>query len=128
RDGGLGSETHFSLNGFSGNQVKFFIDGLPMSSYGGSFNLSSIPVNAIDRVEIYNGVVPVQLGSDALGGAVNIITNQSDNFLDASYTFGSFNTHRASLNGAYTNKESGFTVRGNLGLNYSDNDYNVKVA
>ena len=126
-EGGLGSDLSFTLNGFSGDQVKFFLDGIPMDKFGSSLSLSSIPVNIIDRIEVYKGVVPVWLGTDALGGAVNIITNQQANFLDASYSFGSFNTHRASLNGAYTNPQNGFTFRGSLSYNYSDNNYKVWV-
>ncbi|QDO95700.1 TonB-dependent receptor [Formosa sediminum] len=125
QDGGLGSNLSFSLNGFQGNQVKFFLDGVPMDNYGASFNLSSIPVNSIKRIDVYKGVVPVWLGTDALGGAVNIITHQEHNFLDASYSYGSFNTNRISVNGAHTNEKTGFTFRGNLNYNYSDNDYEV---
>ncbi|MGJ5643131.1 TonB-dependent receptor domain-containing protein [Formosa sp. S-31] len=124
-EGGLGSDSQFSLFGFSGNQIKFFIDGIPMDNYGSSLGLNTIPVTSIERIEVYNGVVPVYLGTDALGGAVNIITKQNSNFLDAAYTFGSFNTHRVAVNGAYTNSETGFTVRGNFNFNYSDNDYEV---
>ncbi len=126
QEGGLGSNLDFSLNGFSGDQVKFFLNGIPMDNFGSSFNLGSIPVNSIERIDVYKGVVPVWLGTDALGGAVNIITNQKNDFLDASYSIGSFNTHRASVNGAYTH-ENGFTVRGNINYNYSDNDYSVFV-
>ena len=125
QEGGLGSNYTFSLNGFKGNQVKFFLNGIPMDSYGSSFNLGNIPVNSIERIDVYNGVVPVWLGTDALGGAVNIITNQKNDYLDVSYSLGSFNTHKASVNGAYTNNKSGFTVRGNLNYNYSDNNYDV---
>lgn len=127
QDAGLGSNYTFSLNGFSGNQIKFFLNGIPMDSFGSSFNLSNIPVNSIERVDVYNGVVPVWLGTDALGGAVNIITNQKDDYLDVSYSVGSFNTHKASINGAHTNNKTGFTVRGNLNYNYSDNNYDVFV-
>jgi len=126
-EGGLGSNASFTLNGFSGDQVKFFLDGIPMGSFGSSLSLSDIPVNTIDRIEVYKGVVPVWLGTDALGGAVNIITNKKNNFLDASYSIGSFNTHRLSLNGAYTNPQNGFTFRGNVNYNYSDNNYKVWV-
>lgn len=126
-DGGLGSDVNFNLNGFSGDQVKFFLDGIPMDHFGSALGLSNIPVNAIDRVEVYKGVVPVWLGTDALGGAVNIVTNQEKNFLDASYSIGSFNTQRASVNGAYTKPDSGFTFRGNINYNYSDNNYKVWV-
>lgn len=126
-EGGLGSNLNFSLNGFSGDQVKFFLDGIPMDNFGSSLGINNIPVNTIERIEVYKGVVPVWLGTDALGGAVNIITNQQSNFLDASYSFGSFNTHRISLNGARTNEKTGFTVRGNINYNYSDNNYKVWV-
>lgn len=126
-EGGLGSNLSFSLNGFSGDQVKFFLDGIPMDNFGSSLQMSDIPVNTIDRIEVYKGVVPVWLGTDALGGAVNIITNRKAKFLDASYSIGSFNTHRLSLNGAYTNPVNGYTFRGNVNYNYSDNNYRVLV-
>ncbi|MEJ8803466.1 TonB-dependent receptor [Pontibacter sp. H249] len=126
-EGGLGSNLSFTLNGFSGDQVKFFLDGIPMDNFGSSLQMSDIPVNTIERIEVYKGVVPVWLGTDALGGAVNIITNRKSNFLDASYSIGSFNTHRLSLNGAYTNPNNGYTFRGNVNYNYSDNNYKVLV-
>lgn len=126
-EGGVGSNLSFTLNGFSGDQIKFFLDGIPMDNYGSSLSLNNIPVNTIDRIEVYKGVVPVWLGTDALGGAVNIVTNKKSQFLDASYSIGSFNAHRISLNGAYTNPQSGFTFRGNVNLNYSDNNYKVWV-
>lgn len=124
-DGGVGSDYNFSLNGFSGNQVKFFLDGIPLDNFGSSFNLSNIPVNMAERVEVYKGVLPVSLGADALGGAVNIISRKDANYLDASYSVGSFNTHKLALNGAYTNIQTGFTARANIFYNYSDNNYKV---
>ena len=125
--GGVGSNFTFSLNGFSGNQVRFFIDGVPMDNLGSSFQLNNIPVNLADRIDIYKGVVPISLGADALGGAINIITNPNrENYLDASYSYGSFNTHRTSINLGYTTK-AGFTVQLNAFQNYSDNNYKVNV-
>lgn len=124
-NGGMGSDYNFTINGFSGNQVKFFLDGIPMDNFGSSFNLASLSTSMADRVEVYKGVLPVYLGGDALGGAVNIITRQNANYLDASYSVGSFNTHKAAVNGAWTDAETGFTVRMNAFYNYSDNDYKV---
>ena len=74
--GGVGSQMNFSINGFRGKQVRFFIDGVPMDNFGSAFQLNNIPVNLSERIEVYKGVVPVGLGSDALGGAVNIVTNR----------------------------------------------------
>ncbi|WP_156140474.1 TonB-dependent receptor [Sporocytophaga myxococcoides] len=127
-DGGLGSGFSFSLNGFTSNQVRFFLDEIPMENFGSSLTLNNIPINLADRIEIYKGVVPVWLGSDALGGAINIVTDKkSRNFLDVSYSYGSFNTHRTSVNFAITDSATGLTVRANLFQNYSDNNYWVDV-
>ncbi|WP_082422378.1 TonB-dependent receptor [Aquimarina longa] len=123
--GGLGSDFEFSMNGLSGKQIKFFMDGIPLENFGSSLSLNNFPATLIDRVEVFKGVVPIYLGADALGGAVNIITNQRRNdFLDISYDVGSFNTHRATVNGQYYSKK-GFTVQLSSFYNYSDNDYEI---
>ncbi|MCE7042614.1 TonB-dependent receptor [Dyadobacter sp. CY312] len=123
-NGGLGSDFNFSMNGLSGRQVKFFIDGIPMENFGGAMSLNNIPVNLAERIEIYKGVVPAELGADALGGAVNIVTAQNTKrFLDASYSYGSFNTHRASLNGSYSDEKTGFVINASGFYNYADNNY-----
>jgi outer membrane receptor protein involved in Fe transport len=125
--GGVGSSFNLSLNGFSGNHIKYFIDGIPMDNFGSSFQINNIPINIADRVEVYKGVVPMWLGSDALGGAINIVTgDRYRNYVDASYSFGSFNTHRSVVNAAATTK-GGFTFQLNAFQNYSDNNYKVKV-
>ena len=126
--GGLGSDLHFSLNGFSGRHVKFFLDGVPMEGMGTSFQINNIPVNLAERIEIYKGVVPVGFGGDAIGGAVNIVTNRRRrSFVDASYSYGSFNTHRSSVNAGYTAK-NGFMLELNAFQNYSDNSYRIDNA
>ncbi len=122
--GGMGSDFDFSINGLSGSAVKFFIDGVPLDIMGSSMSLNNIPVNLSERIEVYKGVVPVHLGSDALGGAVNIITNHHiSNYLDMSYSLGSFNTHSASLTGQVRDKQTGLTLKTSGFFNYSDNDY-----
>lgn len=125
--GGVGSNFNVSLNGFSGNRIRYFIDGVPMDNFGSSFQINNIPINIAERLEVYKGVVPIWLGSDALGGAINIVTgDRFRNYVDASYSFGSFNTHRSVVNTAFTSK-NGFTVRLNAFQNYSDNNYKVTV-
>ncbi len=123
--GGLGSAFDFSLNGLSGKQVKFFIDGIPIENFGSSLSLNNFPATLIERAEVYKGVVPIYLGADALGGAVNIITNQrKKDFLDVSYDVGSFNTHRATVNGQHYNKK-GWMFQLSSFYNYSDNNYKI---
>jgi len=126
--GGMGSAFNFSLNGFSGDQVKFFMDGIPLDNYGSSFTLNNIPTNMAERIDVYKGVVPIELGGDALGGAVNIVTNKNvKRYIDASYSFGSFNTHKAAINTRFTSK-NGLVTNLNAFLNYSDNDYSIEAS
>jgi outer membrane receptor protein involved in Fe transport len=126
QNGGLGSEVQYSLNGLSGNSVRIFIDGIPMSMYGSSFSLNSIPPSMIKNIEVYKGVVPGHLADDALGGAINIIMKKGiKSNINASASYGSFNTSQISVNGLYRFEESGFTVKASAFNNYSDNDYKI---
>lgn len=126
QNGGLGSNVQYSLNGLSGRSVSIFIDGIPISVYGSSFNLNSIPPSMIKNIEVYKGVVPGHLSSDAVGGAINIeLHDGTKNNLNASVSYGSFNTLQANLNGAYRFEKSGFTLKTSAFHNYSDNDYKI---
>ena len=125
-EGGVGSDFDLSINGMNGSSVRYFIDGVPLDTKGTGLTLANLPVSMIDHVEVYKGVVPTWLCSDALGGAVNIVTQRKKtNFLDVSYGFGSFHTHKADINGQYVLK-NGLTIRPTFGLNYSKNDYMMK--
>ena len=125
--GGLGSGFTLSLNGLSGNQVRYFIDGIPMENFGSALTLNNFPVNLIDQIEVFKGVAPIRFGADALGGVINIKTGyKQGSFLDASYSIGSFNTHRLALNGQYGNIDKGFYTRILSFFNHSDNKYTMR--
>lgn len=122
-NGGVGSDFSFKINGLD---AKIFIDGVPMENFGSSMTLNNIPVNLVDRVEIYKGVVPAYLSTDVLGGAVNIITKRRNRkLIDVSYGYGSFNTHQLSAIVNISDPKTGFTVRTNAFFNHSDNDYTM---
>lgn len=126
QNGGLGSEVKYAINGLSGNAVRIFIDGIPISTYGSSFDLNSIPPAMIERIEVYKGVVPGYLSDDSLGGAINIVLKSSfRNNFNVSASYGSFNTAQTNFSGLYRMEKSGLTFKASGFLNYSDNDYEV---
>ena len=122
--GGVGSDMAVTMDGFSGKHVKVFIDGVPQEGVGSSFGINNIPVNFAERIEVYRGVVPVGFGSDAIGGVINIVTPKRQRrwFLDASYSYGSFNTHKTYVNFGQT-LSNGLKYEINAFQNYSDNNY-----
>lgn len=124
--GGVGSDLTMMMDGFSGKHIKVFIDGIPQEGVGESFSLNNIPVGFAERIEVYKGVVPVGFGTDALGGIINIVTSKHPAgwSLDASYSYGSFNTHKSDINFSYTSKK-GLLVEITAFQNYSDNNYTV---
>ena len=125
QNGGLGSRVDYNLNGMTGNSVRVFIDGLPLSTFGSSFNLNSIPPALIERIEVYKGVIPGHLSDDAMGGAINVLLKKGAlNTLNASISYGSFNTTQSNIFGFYRNKK-GFTAKASAFFNHSDNDYKV---
>ena len=124
--GGVGSDMQFMMDGFSGRHVKVFIDGVPQEGVGAGFGLNNIPASYAERIEVYRGVVPVAFGTDALGGVVNIVTGRRPRpwHLDASYSYGSFNTHKSYVNFGQTFR-SGLMYEVNAFQNYSDNSYHI---
>ncbi|HEX5660930.1 MAG TPA: TonB-dependent receptor plug domain-containing protein, partial [Polyangiales bacterium] len=127
RFGGLGSEFRFSLNGLYDSQVRFFVDGVPIDRVYAA-GLANTPVNLVQNVEIYRGVVPLRLGADALGGAVNLVSSaQYETGMNVSYQVGSFNTHRLTLSGRYRHAPSDIVVGADTFFDYADNDYRVEA-
>lgn len=127
-DGAVGDPVNINLNGLSGKAIVMFKDGIPLNFYGHSFQPSLIPSNMLDRVEVYKGALPVSLGADALGGAINFISRYpKQKTLEFSYEVGSFNTHRATLS-AYLPMSNGWYMGLNGAYTHSDNSYKRDVG
>lgn len=123
--GGMGSDFNYSIQGLTGKAIRFFVDGIPMENFGAGFNVNNYPVAALERIEVYKGVTPIELSGDALGGAVHLVTRKEiRNFLDLSYSVGSFGTHKLQLIGKWRHK-SGFTTQLTTAWNKSNNNYKV---
>lgn len=129
RGGGLGADTRFSLNGLTDDQIRFFLDGIPLDLAGYPSGIADVPVTLVDRVEVYRGVVPTRFGSDALGGAVNLVTEQNlgGTHAFASYLGGSFGTHRAAVGVRHLFPKTGLFLRTTGFFDVAANDYPIDV-
>lgn len=125
RSSGLGSDTRISLNGLTDDQIRLFLDGIPLDFMGYPLGIANVPVNLVERIEIYRGVVPVRFGADALGGAIHLVSDQN---LEggargaASLQAGSFGTYRATASGQYLHP-NGWLTRVGAFLDLAENDY-----
>jgi vitamin B12 transporter len=72
--GGLGQFSSLSIRGSTSEQVPVFLDGAPLGSGGsGLVDLSTQPLDALARVELYRGYVPIRYGAAAIGGALDLV-------------------------------------------------------
>ncbi|HTO17342.1 MAG TPA: TonB-dependent receptor [Edaphocola sp.] len=123
--GGLGAADNIMVGGFSGNAVKYLYDNIPIDYLGSNYTLSKIPVNNLERIEIYKGVLPTKIGTDALGSAINLMPANSNNTSGSfSYEQGSFATHIGSVN-ANIKLNKHLFIGTSTFYNYSKNNYFV---
>ncbi|HEY7535184.1 MAG TPA: TonB-dependent receptor plug domain-containing protein, partial [Thermodesulfobacteriota bacterium] len=91
--GGLGQLQTLSIRGSSNDQAVVLLDGVRLNTALGGIDLSTIPLDYVDRFEIIRGGSSALVGTDAIGGVVNIVTKKTDKpFTYLSLTYGSFNT------------------------------------
>ncbi|MEM8938804.1 MAG: TonB-dependent receptor [Bacteroidota bacterium] len=121
--GGLGGDVNINLNGLTGNAVRVYYEGMPLEVFGGGIQINNIPVDALERVDVYKGVMPVEAGTDALGGGINLVPrSRSTDFFRTSYEISSFNTHRVTLDGGKELGRKAFISLQSF-ANYADNDF-----
>jgi len=114
-----GSAGGINLRGFSGGagRVLFLIDGHPQYAtiYGHPVADAYIASEA-QRVEVSRGAASILYGSNAMGGAINIITRratQDGNSLSARLMGGSYGTQRYSITDSYRNGKFSGVISGN---------------
>jgi len=122
--GGVGSSSRISVRGLEGKRIGFFIDELPLGEQTDYIDINDIPIDMIDRIEIYKGVVPARFGGSSLGGAINIVIREyPDKYADLSYGYESYNTHKAQGVFKRNLKQHGLVFGIGGGYTSSDNNY-----
>lgn len=115
QDNLLGSS--LSLMGISGQNVKILLDGVPViGRQNGNIDLSQINMNDIERIEIIEGPLSVAYGTNALAGAINIITKKKL-------------SHKIELNAqAYYESVGKYNANINLGLRKTNGIYHISLG
>ncbi|MFN8581689.1 MAG: TonB-dependent receptor [Gemmatimonadaceae bacterium] len=76
-DGGVPAGAGAQIRGFDSRRVLVLLDGQPMTGrLNGNFDLSRLPLGAVERIEVVKGPQSTLYGSDAIGGVINIITRR----------------------------------------------------
>jgi iron complex outermembrane receptor protein len=100
RFGGLGDFSTVAIRGSSSGQVQVYLDGVPLSRADNeTVNLADLPLDAIERVEVYRGTTPLRFAQSAPGGIVNVVPRYPGDtpITAASTSFGSFLTRKVDL-------------------------------
>lgn len=75
--GGVGSFSTISIRGSTSEQVVILLDGVELNrARSGVVDISKIPIDIVDRIEIYRGTSPAKFSDAGIGGVVNIITKK----------------------------------------------------
>ncbi len=97
---GTGHYTVARVRGSTGGQVNIYIDGVLVNSNAdAAVDLSIIPIENVERIEVYRGYVPARFAGSPIGGAINIVTKKPQD------TRGSLTQGMRSLGGYTSNLE-----------------------
>ena len=67
-----------SMNGLGGLNVKIMLDGVPLvGRLGGNIDLGQIRLDEIESIEIVDGPMAVEFGTNSLAGTINLISKKS---------------------------------------------------
>ena len=87
--GGLGGFSSLSVRGADPGHTAVFVDGVPLSRIASAtVNLERFALESFSTLELYRGGVPVELGSAALGGALQLRTRVGLSPGDRPWSFG----------------------------------------
>lgn len=125
--GGVGSASRLSVRGLEGKRIGFFIDEMPLNEQSDFSDLNDIPVDMIERIEVYKGVVPAKFGGSSMGGAVNLVLKEyPDHYADFSYSYEAFNVHKAQTVLRRNIRNAGIVLGAGGFYTYADNRYTME--
>ncbi|MGH7924760.1 MAG: TonB-dependent receptor plug domain-containing protein, partial [Candidatus Binatus sp.] len=79
QSGSPGSETDVSIRGATASQTLVLVDGVEVNAGAtGSFDLANLTTDNLDRIEVLRGAGGSLYGSQAIGGVVNVLSQESE--------------------------------------------------
>ena len=95
----LGEEQTASIPGYKPRHTLVMIDGIPLNQSGKAFDISSIPAEIIESIEIIKGASSSQEGLGSMGAIININTKSAIGKFSSSieHSFGSFGLDKTSM-------------------------------
>ncbi|MCX6647596.1 MAG: TonB-dependent receptor [bacterium] len=126
--GGLGSLSTISIRGAGSENVLVLLDGVPLNPTGGSVDISDIPLDSLERIEIIRGGEGAIYGGGAVGGIIKLTSKSifDDANFSARLTAGSFDTLTTGLTWRENNNVLHFDFAGSSG-NFSFHNDNGTV-
>lgn len=97
---GTRNEKNIYVRGFSQRQVPIYFDGIPVYlPYDGYVDMGKYSLSSIGMIELQTTAPSVQYGSNAMGGAINLVSRKPQKELEAEFTteFGRNNNFVSSL-------------------------------
>ncbi|MBI1982627.1 MAG: TonB-dependent receptor, partial [Acidobacteria bacterium] len=74
--GRRGAVTGIFVRGGETNYNLILVDGMEMNQFGGDFDVSPLPVDGVDRIEVIRGPQSALYGSNAVAGVINVVTKK----------------------------------------------------
>jgi len=119
-----------SIRGSNTDQVVVLLDGLRLNTaQGGGVDLNLIPVSVIEKIEVVRGGHSTLMGSDAIGGTIQLFSRESIGLKGFSYgintTIGSFGTKTLNLSGSHKIGVLSYFI--NYNQTQTDGDFTYKT-
>jgi outer membrane cobalamin receptor len=102
QSGQMGAVTSAFIRGGNSNYNLVMIDGIPMNDFGGALDLSPLPTDGVDQVEVTRGPMSALYGSNAVAGVINVVSESGEGPPHFSFDGegGSYDTWRITTGGA----------------------------
>ncbi|MFH1784348.1 MAG: TonB-dependent receptor [bacterium] len=133
KEGTLGANRSLAIRGVNAQQVLVMVDGRPVNSTSlGLAEISQIPLNNVEQIEIIRGAHSSLYGANAVGGVINIVTRKPSTDIpltDIYFSAGSYNTSKLGMNFSQRKENLNYSVNAGQDISngWRDNsDYESK--